>query len=105
MNNFKYSLLGICLLLFGTLSTTLPNTTFADKRFSCDTLHFLNADTQIENMLDRILTIGNIRQKYNVCRLPNSSNAAAVIYQNKRVIAYDPAYLNQLAIQLIFYCL
>ena len=93
MNILKYSLLGICLLLLGTLS----NTTLADKRFSCDTLHFLNADTQIENMLDRILTIAKIRQRFHICRLPHSANASAVIYEKKRIIAYDPAFLEGLS--------
>jgi hypothetical protein len=85
--------------LLGTLLLSASHTTFADSRFSCNTLQLQNAEPLIENMIDRILTIGKIRQQYNVCRLPNSSNAAAMIYQKKRVIAYDAAYLNQLAHQ------
>ena len=92
MNTLKYCLLGVLLL-------STSNIAFSDSRFNCNTLQLQNAEFLIQNMIDRILTIGNIHQKYNVCRLPDSSNAAAVIYQNRRVIAYDPAYLNQLADQ------
>ena len=88
----KYSLLGALLL-------SISNTIFADARFSCNALQLQNAEPLIENMIDRILTIGKIRQQYNVCSFPNSSNAAAMIYQKKRIIAYDSVFLNQLARQ------
>lgn len=90
MNTLKY-------YLFGALLLSASNTAFSDSRFNCNTLHLQNAEPLIEDMIDRILTIGNIHQKYNVCRMPYSSNATAVIYEKKRVIAYDPAYLNLLA--------
>jgi len=91
MNYSKY--------LLGTLLLSLSNIAFADSRFSCNTLQLQNAEPIIENMIDRILTIGNISQKYNVCRMPRSSNAIAAIYDNKRLIAYDPVFLNNLAHQ------
>lgn len=86
----KYSLLGILLL-------SVSNTAFADKRFSCNTLGLKNATPFIENIIDRILTIGNIRQQYNVCSVAKYSNASAIIYQNKRIIAYDPVFLKRLS--------
>jgi hypothetical protein len=92
MNYFKYPLLGA--LLLGA-----SNTAFADSRFSCNTLQLQNAEPLVENMIDRILTIGNIHQQYNVCRIAKYSNASAIIYQKKRIIAYDPAFLNQLSHQ------
>jgi hypothetical protein len=92
MNVLNYAPLS--LLLF-SLSTPV----FADNRFSCNTLKLKNADPLVENMIDRILTIGNIRQRYNVCRIAKFSNAAAMIYQQKRVIAYDPVFLERLARQ------
>ena len=92
MNPLKYCLLG-------TLILSASSTVFADSRFSCNTLQLQNAAPLIENMIDRILTIGNIRQKYNVCRLPHFSNVGAIIYKNKRLIAYDPVFLHKLARQ------
>ena len=85
--------------LLSTLLLSASNTTFADARFSCNTEQLQNAEPLIENMIDRILTIAKIGQQYNVCRLPNSFNAVAIIYQKKRIIAYDSAYLNRLARQ------
>lgn len=78
---------------------SLSNTALADNRFSCNTLKLQNATPLIENMIDRILTIGKIHQKYNVCRIPNYSNAVAMIYKKKRIIAYDPVFLSRLARQ------
>jgi hypothetical protein len=72
---------------------------FADDRFSCNTEKLQNATPLIENMIDRILTIGKIRQKYHICRIPNYSNAVAMIYKKKRIIAYDPIFLSRLAQQ------
>ena len=72
------------------------NPVFADNRFSCNTLGLKNADPLVENIIDRILTIGKIKQRYNVCRIAKFSNAAAMIYQQKRVIAYDPVFLEKL---------
>ncbi|MCK5812699.1 MAG: hypothetical protein KAH03_00505 [Cocleimonas sp.] len=90
MTFLNYSLLGVFLL-------SASNTAFSDQRFSCNTSGLKNAEPFIENLIDRILTIGNIRQHYNVCSVAKYSNASAMIYQNKRIIAYDPVFLNRLS--------
>lgn len=93
MHYSKHVISSLFLLFLGVSSIN------ADQRFSCNTLQLNNAEPLVEDMIDRILTIGNIKQDYHICRLPHSANAAAVIYDNKRVIAYDPVFLHRLALQ------
>lgn len=70
---------------------------FADKRFSCDTFNLRNAEPLIEDMVDRIQTVANIKQRYHVCRKDKFSNASATIINRKRLIIYDPVFLDELS--------
>ncbi len=90
MNNLNCFLLATVLLSYS-------NTALADQRFSCNTEQLNNAEPLVENIIDRILTIGNIKQRYYICRLPHSKNAIALIYKNKRIIAYDAAFIDRLS--------
>jgi predicted Zn-dependent protease len=50
-------------------------------------------------LLDRIVTIGEVSQKYTICATPNIENAYATIHwdEKKRIIAYDPVFLDRWA--------
>lgn len=90
MNNVK------CLII-GLLLSSLSSSVMANSRFSCNTLQLMNAEPLVEDMIDRILEIANIKQKYNICRSADSSNAFALIYKNKRTIIYDSKFIHKLA--------
>ena len=57
------------------------------------------ASPRIEDLLDRIVTIGKVSQKYTICATPNIENAYATIHwdEKKRIIAYDPVFLDKWA--------
>lgn len=82
----------------------LPSTALANSEFECSINNFSGfslqkASPQIEDLIDRIVTIGKIKQKYTVCKIPNIKNAGAVIHWDtaKKIIIYDPVFLDRWA--------
>jgi len=76
----------------------------ANEALKCSVTEFRGdklrkASPRIEDLLDRIVTIGKITQKYTICATPDIENAYATVHwdEQKRVIAYDPVFLDELA--------
>jgi hypothetical protein len=98
----KSSFLKTALLAF--LCFYLPSVTHGNEAFECSINKFhkwrlQKASPEIEDLLDRIVTIGGVKQKYNICVTPNIANAGAAIHWDtaKKIIIYDPVFLNKWA--------
>jgi hypothetical protein len=97
----------VLILLTLTLSlSALSSKLLANSALNCSTNevhgHTLKeAEPLIEDLLDRIVTIGEVSQKYTICATPNIENAYATIHwdEQKRIIAYDPVFLKKWAIE------
>ena len=90
--------------LLAFLCFYLPSVTQANEAFKCSINKFHNLNLQkaapeIEDLLDRIVTIGGVKQKYNICLTPNIANAGAAVHWDttKKIIIYDPLFLNKWA--------
>lgn len=82
----------------------LSSDAYANKEFECSLNNFFGkpmqkASPRIEDILDRIVTIGEVKQKYTICAAPSIKGAGAAIHWNtaKRVIIYNPTYLDKSA--------
>lgn len=84
--NLKYSALFLTFLYFSnTAISATPNNSSVKK--------YQNVNSMVED----IVAISSLQQNFTIVPVPNYENALALVKNNKRIIAYDPIWLDKMS--------
>lgn len=84
----KYSTLLLTFLYFSnTAISATPNNSSVKK--------YKNVNSMVED----IVAISGLQQNFTIIPVPNYENALALVKNNKRIIAYDPIWLDKMSLE------